>query len=228
MIRINLLPIKKTKRRSSARRELVSFFILGLLALALLMYLHLTTNSRLKERSGQLTQLQQQLEEDKKSLKSASEQESRRLELEKPLEVLRELQKRRSGPVRVLDELQEILSPPRNREVQLAQAQKNWNVEWDPRRLWLNELIESDGNFALKGSAENADDVAEFMRRLETAEHFSNIQLQVVEADRGSARNDIPRMVNYSLSGTISYAPKETDAATQGNQPGTQQGGENQ
>lgn len=227
MIRINLLPIKKARRRATARREVVAFIIIALLALVTVAYLYLSASAKLEQREAELQSLRAQLEEDKKSIGDTPEQEKRKQELTQQLAVLNDLQKRRSGPVRVLDELQEILSPPRNREAQLAQAQNNWNVDWDPRRLWITELTENNGAFDIKGAAENADDVAEFMRRLETADHFSNIKLQVVEADGSAQRGKgVPRIVKYSLSGTISYAPKEhkddsaQDPGSQGNQGG--------
>jgi hypothetical protein len=79
---------------------------------------------------------------------------------------------------------------------------KDWNVEWDASRLWLEDFKEKGGEFKLTGGAVSADDVAEFLQRLTTADHFTGVELDFVQA----ASDKSSRLVDFSLTGKILYA----------------------
>ena len=116
--------------------------------------------------------------------------------------------------VKRLDELQAMLSPPRNEEDRFAQLQKNWNVDWDTSRLWVRDFAESKGQFQMSGGAVNADDVAEFFQRLTTAKHFKKAKLAFVRATK--AKGAGPRLVDFEISGVLTYTGELPKAEASG------------
>lgn len=202
MIRVNLLPIKQARRRSAGKAQLWMFAAVVLIELLVIGLLWFIAESDLEREQQRVAEYKAQVAEAKKAVADAKELEAQKEQLQKQLSVLSRLEAQRSGPVRVLDELQAIMSPPRNEEDRFAQLQKNWNVDWDPRRLWIETLSETNGDFKLAGSAVNADDVAEFLQRLTTATHFYDVELEVVQARRS---RDAAPTVDFNLRGKISY-----------------------
>lgn len=215
MIRVNLLPIKKARRRSAGRTQLIAFALLIILEVAAFAAVFMAETSRLDELKSDVAQNQQKVQKAEQEVKSAKQLEAKQKELQQQVQILDELEKKRTGPVRVLDEVQAMLSAPRNEEDRHAQSRKNWNVEWDTRRLWISTLSEDEGSFEMQGSAVNADDVAEFLQRMTTAEHFDQVQLDYVKA-KGSKGAKV-RMVEFRVTGQLSYTKvQKEDGASDG------------
>lgn len=210
MIRINLLPIKETQIQSAGRQQVLLFAAVLLAVIGIMAAFYLNKNSELEEVKGQAGDLRIKVQQSKQEVANADALKQRMETLEKQLDVLRKLELQRTGPVKVLDELQSIMSPPRGEDDRFAQVQKNWNVEWNTERLWLTNLIEKGQAFEMKGSAINADDVAEFLQRLTTSKHFQNIQLDFVEAkaakqNSGRATREL-KYVTFRITGDLSYS----------------------
>lgn len=215
MIRVNLLPIKQARRRSAGRTQLIVFASLLLAEIAVLALLFVIDSSELSRLQKEVNTLTAQVEQDKAAVKNAQELEAKKSLLTQQLTVLSELEAKRTGPVKVLDELQSIMSPPRNEEDRFAQLQNNWNVDWEPRRLWIESITEANGEFDMTGLAVNADDVAEFLQRLATADHFSDVELKFVEA-REASKDETGRTVTFELRGMITYNPAPAPVAPEG------------
>ncbi len=208
MIRVNLLPIKQQKRRSAGRAQLFIFAALIIAEVLVLGLLYLTESSQLEKRNEEVAQSQREVQKAQAEVKDAEQLEKQKQQLTQQLEVLDKLEAQRSGPVRVLDELQAMLSPPRNESDRFDQLQKNWNVEWDSRRLWIESFGEKDGKFSLNGTAVNADDVAEFLQRLSTGSHFYDVELDVVQ----KSGNRDAEIVTFSIYGKLDYSGKANES----------------
>ncbi len=209
MIRINLLSTKEEQRATQARIQLILFVSILLFEVAILALMYFSAESELNKFKTDVKSTLTEVTAARKDAKDAEELKKRADTLTKQLDVLNELELKRSGPVRVLDELQMILSPPRNEEDRFKQLNQNWNVDWDPKRLWLGKMIEKKGEFEVVGDAVNADDVAEFMQRLNTAKHFQNIKLDFVQSKqvkKGGASAPALRLVKFRLTGDLSYS----------------------
>lgn len=110
----------------------------------------------------------------------------------------------RSGPVRILDEIQKILSSPSNDLERLEFEKRGWNPRWDNGRLWFNDFSERKGSFQLSGGARTADDVAEFLQRLSSSIYFSDIRLirsQETKAVKGKSPH-----TTFKVKGKVSYS----------------------
>ena len=216
MIRINLLPVSDEEVITQARIQLLLFVGLLVIEAIVLFLIFASNNSEVDELDAELNKKRAVVAQIKKDVQDADALKKETEKLEKQLDVLNQLKQRRSGPVKVLDELQSMMSPPRDEEDRFAQLQKNWNVEWDPRRLWLvdfkeNMSKEGKSQFELVGAAMNHDDVAEFLQRLTTAEHFYDIKLdEVVSAPIKVAQKEVPK-VNFKINGKLSYLGKSKE-----------------
>lgn len=212
MIRVNLLPIKKARKRSAARNQLIIFTVLILAEVAACAVIYLSESNQLDTLQAEVQQNQQQVKQAEKAVEDANRLKQRQQQLEQQLSVLQELEDKRTGPVRMLDELQAMLSPPRTKEEGYAQARKNWNTEWDTRRLWVQNFEEAKGGFDMTGFAINADDVAEFLQRLTTAQHLYDVQLDFVKAtSKGGAKDQ--EMVEFHITGKVSYSGDKGDGS---------------
>lgn len=208
MIRVNLLPIKQARRRSAGRSQLVVFAVLLFLLVATMGILYMTRADELGRLQETEARFRAEVAAAEKEVADVRSIEADAERLASQLKVLTDLEESRIGPVKMLDELQAMLSPPRNEEDRFAQLQRDWNVEWDTRRLWVQDFSENNRKFDLQGFAGNADDVAEFLQRLTTAKHFGNVQLDIVETTGGGGRGapaGAARMVRFRLTGDVSY-----------------------
>ena len=216
MIRINLLPVSDEDRISQARIQLLLFIGLLVIEAIVLFLIYASNSSEIEELDKELNKKRAVVAQIKKDVQDADALKKETEKLEKQLDVLNQLKQKRSGKQKAAYEMQSMMSPPRDEEDRFAQLQKNWNVEWDTRRLWINTLTESAGVFELEGGAVNADDVAEFLQRLNTAEHFYDIQLDIVQAKQdssGKGRGATKvRYVTFKLAGKISYQGKSKEA----------------
>ena len=158
MIRVNLLPYRQQRKRSAGKAQLAVFAGVIVLEVVVLFALYMIKTSELDKQKTLVADYEREVAAAKAEVKDAKQLEALKDQLQKQLSVLDRLEAQRSGPVRVLDEFQAIMSPPRNEEDRFNQLQKNWNVDWDPRRLWIEELSEKNGNFSMTGGAVNADD----------------------------------------------------------------------
>jgi type IV pilus assembly protein PilN len=205
MIRVNLLPIKQARRRTAGKTQLAVFAAVLLSEIALLVLIWVTTTSDLSKLQEDVARNEQAVKVAKDEVKDAEQLQKDRDALTQQLTILADLERQRSGPVRV--------SPPRNEEDRFAQLRKNWNVEWDTRRLWIESTKETNGAFILKGGAVNADDVAEFLQRLSTGQYFYDVELDVVTAVVSKGRNEGDRTVTFELRGKVSYSGRPAPGA---------------
>lgn len=201
MIRVNLLPIKQARRRSQGRVQLLLFAGVIVVEVAILATAFFIISDQLEEQEERVSDLRATVSELEEDAADVEELEEQAQVYQGQLQVLSDLEAKRIGPVRMLDEMQAMLSPPRDQEDRVAQLRRDWNVDWDTRRLWVDEFAEDEEGFTLDGHAGNADDVAEFLHRLNTAVYFEDVELDYVSR----TDDEDTEMVEYHLFGQLSY-----------------------
>jgi type IV pilus assembly protein PilN len=193
MVRINLLPVKVSKKKEAGKQQLLLF--------ALLLIAGIVANgwwqqsrakgldvleARVKKTKSDIAQLDKIIGE----VKSIRQQQQA---LREKLDVLDKLKKARTGPVRMLDELATIT----------------------PRRLWLRKLQEKEGKVIFEGTASTIDDVSAFMSALNASKYLGGVELKKTDA---KAVGNQFRVVDFTISALAKYAPKlpETTEAKPG------------
>ncbi len=204
MIRINLLPQKKQKRGratilSSPRRggggggdgTGQTQFLMGcgaILALAALVFfvvhkpmldkrhdLDEITARKTDENNAARAKLKD-FENDKKVVAQAKE---RGLAIEK-------LVKAKAVPANLLQELGDVLTqgkPPtmtadmrdKVSDGPKGDPNKRYQVDWDPKHVWITSFVEKDGAFTLKGGAQSDPDVTQLAKRMQASVYFTDV-----------------------------------------------------
>lgn len=209
MIRINLLPIKKQQQKETSRRLLILFAVAIIAEIIILLPFYLSKAEDVDRAKADNSRIQQSINDLGTKVQATEALNTEKATLLLRLGVFKQLESGRSGPVRVLDEVQNVLSQPQNELDQLTFDKRNWSTRWDPSRLWFNEFEEKDGNFRLVGGARTNDDVAEFLERLSTSVYFENVRLlsseQVDEKDF--------QYVNFEVTGNLTYNVMATPGA---------------
>ena len=188
MIEINLLPHREA-RRAADLRQTAGVLILGLV----LVLGAVTMVDRAQERdlvAGAATI--RQLEADIARYRPEEEQvkafKAKRIQLEDKIGVIRGLDRARSGPVRILDELS-----------------KN-----TPNRLWLTALSTEGIRITVEGDSLDTSVVADFLRSLNGSPYFTEVDL---ERTSSGAQVEGVKLVHFVI--TASLADPETGSQAQ-------------
>ena len=200
MIRVNLLPVRKSRRRSQGRTQLILFTGVIVLEIALLVAAYAWMSDQLSERQADFADLEDDVQMLEQQAEGLEEHKERSRELDRQLRAIQSLDEQRIGPVQMLDELQAMLSPIDD-DSRVERHDDNWNIDWEPRRLWIESFTEHEDNrFHLEGRAANGDDVAEFLARMNTATYFNDVQLDYIQRDSGD-----DGLVSFEFDGDLDY-----------------------
>ncbi len=156
MIKINLLPFRKARRKEDVRRQVNVYFLCMALLFSLMIYFHFDLNSQLGKLESRKTSLQNELKTYTRITREIAQLKKNTAILKTKLGVIRDLEKQQVGPVQLLAEV--------------ARA-----APLD--RLWLESLSESRGVVTLQGAAMDNDTVALFMTELEKARQIQSVDL---------------------------------------------------
>lgn len=159
MIRINLIPVKKSRRQETVLREL-SLAGLGLvLVVVLLAVVYIFRAAQINDTRAANQDLERKIEEMKAIAAQVDEAEKLKADLELKLKTIKELKANKGGPVHLLDEL--------------AQAV--------PDKLQLTSLDEENGLVKLAGMAVSNEIISQFLSSLEQSRYFDDVFLVAIE-----------------------------------------------
>jgi type IV pilus assembly protein PilN len=190
MIRINLLPVRVSKKATAGKQQIVLFVVL---IVATYIANFLWAQSRASELKTRVQKVQKtkdeivQLDRIIGEVKNINQQQAA---LREKLDILAGLKASRSGPVRVMDALASLT----------------------PKRLWITKLEEKGGAATITGLASTFDDVSNFMSALKGSPQFANVELTktAVAAAVAGRRSEL---VDFMLTLQIQYAQKPAVAA---------------
>lgn len=190
MIRINLLPQRKSARRgeSVAGGQAWVFFVLGALVfeILVLVFVYGAQKSKLADISRKNTELKDNIAAIDREMSNHSEIKTQLKELRDREDAIQKLQSARTGPTGTLLELSRIMSPGRGPTVadkeKLEQMKRDNplavpNPNWDTKRLWLTHYTETNREVKIQGTARDGEDVSEFLRRLSVSDYFYDVRL---------------------------------------------------
>jgi type IV pilus assembly protein PilN len=157
MIRINLLPFRAARKKENIRRQISIYVLSGFFLLIVMIYFFLQLNSTLNGLKEQEQRLRADLKTYEATVKRIAELEKKIKEINAKLKVIKELERDKTGPVHLLDEI--AMAVPKE-------------------KLWITSLKESKGVLTLTGTAMDNETVALFMTNLEQSEYIYNVELQ--------------------------------------------------
>ncbi len=193
MIRINLLPFRAARKQENIRRQ-ISIYLLSLLLMFVIMgYVYIQKSGELGDLKTREGQLKKDLASYAEIIKEINDLKQQTKQNKSNMEVIRGLEKKKAGPVRLLDEI--ATAVPKN-------------------RLWLRSLAEKAGMLNLKGTAKNNDTVALFMTNLEKAEHIISVDLSSTKLKSITKDKEKMQLTDFELScKTYTYKEKPGKSA---------------
>jgi len=157
MIRINLLPFRAARKRENIRRQISIYALVVVFVLLVFGYYTIHLKGTVSDLMAKEEQANTELASYKKVLDEIDGLEKRIKEIKTKLDVIKELEKGKTGPVLLLADIAD--SVPEN-------------------KLWLNSYAESGGSLTLTGTAMDNETVALFMNNLENTERINSVDLQ--------------------------------------------------
>ena len=178
MIKINLLPVRASKKREAGKQWVALFvFVVSATLLGNYIWMNETdkqvdaVNARVKRLNDDLATLNKIIGE-VKNIKEEKEA------IQKKLDILKKLKDGRTGPVKVMDELATLI----------------------PQGVWVNNWTEeSGGNMTFTGSGKTYDEVAVFAKKLRDSKYFTNVVLK-------STRQVGENRCDFTVTVTVNYA----------------------
>jgi type IV pilus assembly protein PilN len=160
MIRLNLLPLKETER-AIGRRQQLSLVALGVtIALLIMIVPFVIQGRRLTMLDAQIEDLNREIQRYNVQVKEVHDIDKLKKEVQTKLAIIQDLNRKRIGPSRVLDDLS--LATPDN--------------------LWLIDFTENNSQATVTGMALDNETIARFMRQLQDSPYFYAVDL--VETSR--------------------------------------------
>ncbi len=194
MIRINLLPVRVSKKKTVGRQQLLLFALLIVLGFIGNFVWASSRASELQAREAKVRSLRDEIAQLDRIIGEVKNIKDQQAALREKLDILAQLKANRSGPVRVLDALATLM----------------------PKRLWLTKMEEKSGQVAYTGAASTIDDVSEFMSALKGNPYFGNVELQKTTAKTERGMD----YVEFTMTASLNYMPKPAQGAPGAAAPG--------
>lgn len=156
MIKINLFPVRAALKKENIRRQVSIFFLCIVLSVCLMAYITISMRRTISNLNRDITSTQADLEKYEAIAKQVNKMKQDLKRLEEKMDIIVQLEANRTGPVRFMDALTDVVVAD---------------------KMWLTSLTESGGNMELKGMATDNKIVADFMTRLEKLPIFGTVDL---------------------------------------------------
>jgi type IV pilus assembly protein PilN len=187
MIRINLLPVRVSKKKVAGKQQLILFVLVAVLGVIGNLIWTQSRAGELKSRQAKLKRTQEEIEQLERIIGEVKNIKEQQNALKAKLDILDKLKAARSGPVRMLEELATVT----------------------PKKVELRKMEEKGGTMTFDGSAASIDDVSAFMAALKTSKYFTGVELRKTAAVTKNAF----RIVDFTIIAAVNYAPTVVAAA---------------
>ena len=161
MIRINLLPKVEIKKPKKGIGEIFVGTLALLVVLGVILATHFSQAGKIEKTRNEIRTTEKKI----KALKDVEEQvnefKEKNKELERRIQIIADLEKKRSGPLYVMDSLSTSI----------------------PARSWVDNIKSKGSSTTITGIAWNEFTVAEFMKNLQNSNYFKNVKLKVIKQE---------------------------------------------
>lgn len=191
MIRINLLPVKTSRRQEAVKSELMLAGIALGAVLLLIFGFQLLLNRQVNQVAARNATLKQEISGYQDLIVEVKAMEELKAELERKLTVIKRLKANKTGPVHMLDQLSEAT----------------------PEKLQLVSLDEEKGRIELTGVAVSNEVISQFLSNLERSEYFTDVFLNEID----QSERDGVKLKDFSITARLvvpgtAEAPDDADA----------------
>jgi type IV pilus assembly protein PilN len=181
MIRINLLPVRITKRKEAGRKQLLLAGLAVALALICNFWWSVGRSRELARAEDKVKRTKGEIAQLEKIIGEVRNIKAEQAAVKDKLAVLEKLKAGRQGPVKMLDALSSVT----------------------PKRLWLRKMEEKGGAISFDGTAGSIDDVSAFLSGLKKSPYFSAPELK-----KTTAKDDKKyKLVEFTITAGVNYTP---------------------
>ncbi len=186
MIRINLLPVRVSKKKVAGRQQILLLALVVVLALVANWVWSSSRAADLAARESKLRRTRDEIAQLDRIIGEVKDIKAQQAALKEKLEALDRLKAGRAGPVKLLDTLAQVIPP----------------------RMEIRKMDERGGAVTFEGSGATIDDVSAFMTALSQTPYFSRVELKKTTAvNRGGLR-----IVDFTVSAQANYTPVAASA----------------
>jgi type IV pilus assembly protein PilN len=186
MIQINLLPHREARRAADVKQQGMLLLLCLIVCAGGIWIVDSRVRSQIERTQVRVRQMEQDIEQYKPQQAQVAAFREKKKELEAKLDVIEGLDRARSGPVRVMDEL----------------------ATFTPERLWLTRIATEAGRITLQGESLDNELVADFLRGLNASAYFRNVDL---ENTKLGAESEGLKLVNFTITAELT-APADEPA----------------
>ena len=213
MMHINLIRARKGPRLATSDRPLVAMAAIVVVAIMGLVALTVSTASEADRMVRANNGLKDGIEKLKGELGDYDKIKDQRQQLLKQQKTIDALKSGRTGPVYIMRELSEILTPhkgptfdgPSYEEHLRRDPNVGFNAGWDPRRLWLESFDETQRKVRIQGAARTNEDVAEFLKRLQLSVFFAEVTPESTTQIGDNTAATGAKRVTFHVSARVVY-----------------------
>ncbi|MEI7704557.1 MAG: PilN domain-containing protein [Deltaproteobacteria bacterium] len=181
MVRINLLPIRVSKKKAAGRQQVLLLALIVILALIANWVWSSSRANDLASREAKLRRTRDEITQLDRIIGEVKDIKAQQAALREKLDTLEKLKAGRSGPVKLLDRLAQVIPP----------------------RLEIRKMDEKGGAITFDGSAATIDDVSAFLTALQQSPYFSQVELKKTTAVTRAGL----RIVDFSVNAQANYTP---------------------
>jgi type IV pilus assembly protein PilN len=163
MIQINLLPVREARRKADLRQQLLQLVLALIVVGTGIAYAHSRIQDQITTAESRVQQMEADIARFKPQLDQVAAFREKKAALQKKIEIIEGLDRARTGPVRMLDEL----------------------ATHTPERLWLTTVTTKGSSIELDGRSLDNELVAVFLGALKDSPYFDNVDLNVTEVTGG-------------------------------------------
>jgi type IV pilus assembly protein PilN len=155
MIKVNLLPVKKKRRAKPMPGFVVAAVFVTIAAVAVLAYMIYSLNTQMTVKKNLVAENDRKITALKEKIKAVANYEKRNAEYEKRKDLVEQLSKNRTLPVKVLDEISALL----------------------PAGVWLNSLRITGDSVSLSAIGFTNTDVVNYVNNCKNSKMFTDVYL---------------------------------------------------
>lgn len=159
MIKINLLPLRSSKKKETAIQQFVIAGLVVIVIAAIITALYVVKRMQVTAAKDDIAASNNRIKELEAKIGKLNELKTLKEQVKKKLDVLSQLRKNKTGPAQRLASLSDLT----------------------PEKLWLTSYVESSQDVKLSGIAFTEELIAQFMKALETSKDFMSVELLVSE-----------------------------------------------
>ncbi len=159
MIKINLLKVRKEKKRIGLRKEIVVFLLSMVLVLVVILVAQWMVGSEMEKTLAQISSTKKEIEYYKSLSAEFNKAKEQQKILQEKLNVINMLRKEKSTPAMILEEL---------------------SID-KPEKVYFESVKKDGAKVGIEGVALDDETVANFMTNLRKSKLFKNVDLIVAE-----------------------------------------------